>query len=269
MQCGSVRGACSASLGVLRDALADAPFLPVRRQPRADQPERQMPFARSVLAQMWSGSWRRCGGSQSQLSFGSPAADVGSPVQLAAVAPMQAACARERCSVGLHSRADRVTAHVVGRCADGRTPPVSAAHGGGGVAGPLPVHGVRRRRSPCRRRQRRGSRTVAPLPPPLPVGVAPDAPHAPDSACLAICSAIAAHALPRVIVHAEDCVWPHAERMLLALMRSREGARVLPPLIRLQTLSIGRADTPDSCASSAEAARRATRLLCNVDSGSC
>ena len=96
-----------------------------------------------------------------------------------------------------------------------------------------------------------------------------DAPHAPDSACLAVCSAIAAHALPRVIVHAEDRVWPHAERMLLALMRSREGARVLAPLIRLQTLSIGRADTPDSCASSAEAALRATRLLCNVDSGSC
>jgi hypothetical protein len=43
----------------------------------------------------------------------------------------------------------------------------------------------------------------------------------------------------------------------------------LAPLIRLQTLSIGRAETPDSCASSAEAALCATRLLCNVDSGSC
>jgi hypothetical protein len=72
-----------------------------------------------------------------------------------------------------------------------------------------------------------------------------------------------------MIVHAEDRVWPLAERMLLALMRSREGARVLAPLIRLQTLSIGRADTADGCASSAEAALRATRLLCNVDSGSC
>ena len=88
-------------------------------------------------------------------------------------------------------------------------------------------------------------------------------------ACLAVCRAIAAHALPRVIVHAEDRVWPHAERMLLALMRSREGARVLAPLIRLQTLSIGRADAPDCCASSAEAALRATRLLCTVESGSC
>ena len=93
-----------------------------------------------------------------------------------------------------------------------------------------------------------------------------DVPHASDSACLAVCSAIAAHALPRVIVHAEDRVWPHAERMLLALMRSREGARVLAPLIRLQTLSIGRADAPDCCASSAEAALRATRLLCAVGS---
>ena len=95
---------------------------------------------------------------------------------------------------------------------------------------------------------------------------APGALRAPEPACLAVCSAIAAHALPRVIVHAEDRVWPHAERMLLALMRSREGARVLAPLIRLQTLSIGRADAPDCCVSSAEAALRATRLLCTVES---
>ena len=183
LQCGSVRGACSASLGVLRDALVDAPFLPVRRRPRADAARRQMPLARSVLAQMWSGPGAdvaavpaqfrqsRCRRRQSRCRCGSPGAAVGSPVQLAAVAPMQAACERERCNVGLHSCADRVTAHVVGRCADGRTPPVTAAHGGRGLAGPLPVRGVRRRRSPCRRRRPRGSRTVAPLPPPLPAGV--------------------------------------------------------------------------------------------------
>jgi len=128
----------------------------------------------AVLAQMWRQSvpaqfrQSRCRRRQSRRRCGQSRC---SPVQLAAVAPMQAACERERCSVGLHSCADRVTAHVVGRCADECTPPVSAAPGGGGLAGPLPVRGVRRRRSPCRRRQRRGSRTVAPLPPPLPAGV--------------------------------------------------------------------------------------------------
>ena len=246
---------------------------------RAAAARRQMPLARSVLAQMWSGpgadverSWRRCGGSPGPDSA-VPVPPSAVPVQSRAV-PLHLLRCRPRSSasdatlafIHMPIASQRMSLGVAPTGATPpATPPVSAAHGGGGLAGPLPVRGVRRRRSPCRRRQPRGSRTVAALPPPLPAG-ALDAPHAPEPACLAACRAIAAHALPRVIVRAEDRVWPHAERMLLALMRSREGARVLAPLIRLQTLSIGRADAPDCCASSAEAALRATRLLCTVES---
>ncbi len=183
VQCGSVRGACSASLGMLRDALVDAPFLPVRRQPRADAARTADAVGPLGPGADVERSWRRCGGSQSQLSFGSPGADVGksrcSPVQLAAVARMQAACERERCSVGLHVPiAQRMSFAVA---------PTNAQ---------VSSHSRARRRRP--RRYAASARCTTPsqpMPPtatsrishgsPAPSAVAsrraPDAPHAPDS----------------------------------------------------------------------------------------
>ena len=86
------------------------------------------------------------------------------------------------------------------------------------------------------------------------------------------CRLIAAHVLPGAIVHADDAAWAHAEVLLLALLRSRDGARVLLPLFRLQTFSVGHADgaadarRPAGC-SRADAVARAARLVYAVDSG--
>ena len=174
--------------------MADAPLLPVRHQPCRCSPmadavgplgpgadvERSWRRCGAVLAQMWSGpgadverSWRRCGGSPSPVSA--------VPVPPSAV-PVQSRCSpallhllrcRPRASA---SDATFAFIHVpiasqrmsLGVAPTGATPPatppVSAAHGGGGLAGPLPVRGVRRRRSPCRRRQPRGARTVGRAP---------------------------------------------------------------------------------------------------------
>ena len=130
MQCGSVRGACSASLGVLRDALVDAPFLPVRRQPRRCSPTADAVGPLGPGADV-ERSWRRCGGSQSQLSFGGPGA---------AMAKFGAAGCRCSDAAACASASDATLAFIhvpiasqrmslaVG--ADERTPPVSAAHGG-------------------------------------------------------------------------------------------------------------------------------------------